>query len=117
MSGNWRQQSRRARSIAFPKLAIVAVIAGAALVSACSQPSDSQQTAQQQASDEQARKEADEKAWADAEKAGTASAFTGYLQKFGSGAHVAEARQRIEARREREGSGARWKPWAEAEKA
>jgi hypothetical protein len=47
--------------------------------------------------DEQVRKEADEKAWADAEKAGTATAFTGYVQKFGSGAHVAEARQRAAA--------------------
>jgi len=47
--------------------------------------------------DEQARKEADEKAWADAQKAGTAGAFTGYVQKFGSGAHVAEARQRAAA--------------------
>jgi hypothetical protein len=46
---------------------------------------------------EQARKEADEKAWADAQKAGTSGAFTGYVQKFGSGAHVAEARQRVAA--------------------
>jgi hypothetical protein len=45
--------------------------------------------------DEQARKDADDKAWADADKAGTASAFTSYVQKFGSGAHVAEARQRL----------------------
>src|SRR5258708_411682 len=97
MTDDCRQQLRRARRIPFPKLAIVAVIAGATLASACSQPSDSQQTAQQQASDEQARKEADEKAWADAEKAGTAAAYTAYLQKFGSGAHVAEARQRIAA--------------------
>jgi len=47
--------------------------------------------------DEQARKDADDKAWADAEKAGTAAAFNGYIQKFGSGAHVAEARQRLAA--------------------
>jgi len=47
--------------------------------------------------DEQARKEADEKAWADALRAGTAGAFTGYVQKFGSGAHVAEARKRAAA--------------------
>jgi hypothetical protein len=47
--------------------------------------------------DEQARKEADEKAWADAEKAGTAAALTAYVQKFSSGAHVAEARQRAAA--------------------
>ena len=98
MTDDWRQQPEDARRIAFPKLAIVAVIiAGAALTSACSQPSDSQQTAQQQASDEQARKEADEKAWADAEKAGTIAAYTAYLQNFGSGAHVSEASQRIVA--------------------
>ena len=98
MSGSWRQQLRHARRIPFPKLAIVAVIAGAALASACSQPSDTQQAQQQQqAADEQTRKEADEKAWADAEKAGTASAFTSYVQKFGSGAHVADARKRAAA--------------------
>src|SRR5260221_14101882 len=101
MTDDCRQQLRRARRIPFPKLAIVAVIAGATLASACSQPSDSQQTAQQQASDEQARKEADEKAWADAEKAGTAAAYTAYLQNFGSGAHVSEARQRTAALKEK----------------
>jgi hypothetical protein len=74
MTGDLRQQPKRAGRITFPKLAVVAVIAGAALVSACSQPSDTQQTAQQQAADEQARKEADEKAWADAEKSGCARA-------------------------------------------
>src|SRR5262249_62138749 len=47
--------------------------------------------------DEKARKDADEKPWAEAEKAGTAAAFTGYVQKFGSGAHVAEARKRAAA--------------------
>src|SRR6516225_6759435 len=94
MSGNLRQQPRRAGRTAFSKLAIVAVIiAGAALASACSQPSDTQQ-AQQQA-DEQARKEADEKAWADAEKTGTVAAYTAYIQNFGGGVHVAEARQRV----------------------
>ena len=73
MSGNWRQQPVRARRVAFPKLAIVAVIAGAALASACSQPSDTQQAQQQQqAADEQARKDAEDKAWAEADKAGTA---------------------------------------------
>src|SRR5262249_23624478 len=45
--------------------------------------------------DEQTRKAADEKAWADAEKAGTAAAYTAYIQNFGSGAHV--ARQRVAA--------------------
>src|SRR5499427_8919553 len=99
MTDDWRQQPRPARGIAFPKLAIVAVIAAAAVASACSQPSDTQQAQQQQqqGADEQARKEADEKAWADAEKTGTVAAYTAYLQNFGSGAHVSEASQRIVA--------------------
>jgi len=96
MSGSWRQQLRHARRVPFPKLAIVAfIIAGAALTSACSQPSDTQQAQQQQqAGDEQARKDADDKAWADAEKTGTVAAYTAYLQNFGSGTHVSEASQR-----------------------
>src|SRR5215470_13336632 len=96
MTDDCRQQP--GRRIAFPNLAIVAVIAAGALASACSQPSDTQQAQQQQqAGDEQARKEADEKAWADAEKAGTVAAYTAYLQNFGSGTHVSEASQRIVA--------------------
>jgi hypothetical protein len=67
--------------------------------------------------DEQARKEADEKAWADAEKAGTAAALTGYVQKFGSGAHVAEARQRLAAFDEQARKEADDKAWADAQKA
>src|SRR6266446_6715126 len=118
MTDDWRRQLTSARRIPFPKLAIVAVIiAGAALASACSQPSDSQQTAQQQASDEQARKEADEKAWADAEKAGTAAAYTAYLQNFGSGTHVSEASQRIVALNETARKAADEKAWADADKA
>src|SRR5262245_8681415 len=98
MIGHPPRKPKSARRVAFPKWAFVGAIAGAALISACSQPSDSQQTAAQpQAADEQARKAADEKAWAEAEKAGTAAAFTGYVQKFGSGAHVAEARRRAAA--------------------
>src|SRR5262249_9098381 len=95
MNGDPPRKPKSARRVAFAKWAFVGAIAGAALISACSQPSDSHQTAQQQASDEQARKDADEKAWADAEKAGTAAAYTAYLQNFGSGAHVSEASQRI----------------------
>src|SRR5262249_3115605 len=98
MSGNWRQQPGHARRVAFSKLEIVAAMAAAALASACSQPSDTQQARkQQQPADEQARKDADEKAWADAEKTGTVAAYTAYLQNFGSGTHVSEASQRIVA--------------------
>src|SRR5215475_45168 len=99
MTDDLRRQPSAGR-IVLPKLAVVAVIAGAALVSACSEPSDSQQPGaqqQQQAAGEQARKEADEKAWADAEKAGTVAAFSAYTQNFSSGVHVAEARQRLAA--------------------
>jgi hypothetical protein len=67
--------------------------------------------------DEQARKDADDKAWADADKAGTAGAFNGYIQKFGSGAHVAEARQRLAALDEQARKEADEKAWADAEKA
>src|SRR5262249_29467203 len=67
--------------------------------------------------DEQARKAADDKAWADAEKAGTAVAYNGYIQKFGSGAHVAEARQRLAALDEQARKEADEKAWADAEKA
>src|SRR6516225_6970630 len=117
MTDDCRQHLRRARRIPFSKLAILAVIAGAALVSACSQPSDTQQsTAQQQAADEQA-KEADEKAWADAEKTGTVAAYTAYLQNFGSGTHVSEASQRIVALNDADHKAADEKAWADAEKA
>src|SRR5262249_52539946 len=47
--------------------------------------------------EEQARKEEDEKAWADAQRSGTGGALTNYVQKFPSGTHVAEARQRAAA--------------------
>src|SRR5215510_489919 len=48
MTDDLRRQPRRAGRIALLKLALVAAIAGAALVSACSQPSDSQQPGAQQ---------------------------------------------------------------------
>src|SRR5260221_549989 len=118
MNGYPPRKPKSARRVAFPKWAFVGAIAGAALISACSQSSDSQQTgAQPQAADEQARQEADEKAWADAEKGGTAAAFTGYVQKFGPGAHVAEARQRLAALDEQVRKEADEKAWADAEKA
>src|SRR5262244_2649016 len=120
MIGYPPRKPKSARCVAFPKWAFVGVIAGAALISACSQPSDSQQTAaqqQQQAADEQTRREADEKAWADAEKTGTVAAYTAYLQNFGAGAHVSEASQRIVALNEGARKAADEKAWADAEKA
>ena len=80
MNGEPPRKPKSARRVAFAKWAFVGAIAGAALISACSQPSDTQQAQQQQQpADEQARKEADEKAWADAEKAGTVAGYTAYL--------------------------------------
>ncbi len=120
MNGYPPRKPQSARRVAFRKWAFVGAIAGASLISACSQPSDSQQTAaqqQQQAADEQTRKEADEKAWADAEKTGTVAAYTTYLQNFGSGAHVSEASQRIVALNEQARKAADEKAWADAEKA
>src|SRR6266568_258646 len=121
MNGYPPRKPQSARRVAFRKWAFVGAIAGASLISACSQPSDSQQTAaqqqQQQAADEQTRKEADEKAWADAEKTGTVAAYTTYLQNFGSGAHVSEASQRIVALNEQARKAADEKAWADAQKA
>jgi hypothetical protein len=117
MIGYPPRKPKSARRVAFPKWVFVGAIAGAALISACSPSSDSQQTAeQQQPADEQARKDADEKAWADAEKTGTVAAYTAYLQNFGSGAHVSEASQRIVALNEGARKAADEKAWADAEK-
>src|SRR5215472_13857058 len=116
MTDDLRRQPSAGR-IAPLKLAVVAVIAGAALVSACSEPSDSQQPGaqqQQQPAREQARKEADEKAWADAEQTGTVAAYTAYMQNFGGGAHAAQASQRVTELSRKE---ADEKAWADAEKA
>src|SRR5882724_431287 len=96
MNGYPPRKPKSARRIAFSKWAFVGAIAGAALISACSQPSDSQPpAAQRQAAEDQARKDADEKAWADAGKTGTVAAYMAYIQNFGGGAHVAQARQRV----------------------
>src|SRR5260370_7522679 len=96
MNGYPPRKPKSARRVAFSKWAFVGAIAGAALISACSQPSDSQQTAEQhQPADEQARKDADEKASADAEKTNTAAAYTAYLQNFRADAHDSAPSQLI----------------------
>src|SRR4029453_4062010 len=46
---------------------------------------------------EQRRKAAAEKAWAAARRGATAGSFNLYLQNFATGAHAAEARQRLAA--------------------
>src|SRR6266498_2353097 len=66
---------------------------------------------------ELSRKEADERAWADAVRTGTVAAFTVYTQNFSTGAHVAEARQRLAALDEQARKEADDKAWADAEKA
>ncbi len=67
--------------------------------------------------DAQARKEADEKAWAEATRAGTVVALTGYIRDFGSGAHVTEARARLAQLEEQARKEADEKAWAEATRA
>src|SRR5437016_11311851 len=66
--------------------------------------------------DEQARKDADEKAWADAQRTGTTAAFNDYVQKFPSDTHGAEARQRIAALDEQARKEEDEKAWAEAQR-
>jgi hypothetical protein len=53
-------------------------------------------------------------AWTEAVRSGTAAAFNEYVQNFGSGAHVAEARQRIAALDEQARKQADEKAWTEA---
>lgn len=100
------------------RLAVVAAIAGTVLLSACGQQSDSQQppAQQQTATDEQSRKDADEKAWNEAVSSGTAAAFNSYIQNFGSGAHVSEARERVAALNEQARKQADEKAWADAQR-
>ena len=47
--------------------------------------------------------EQDEKAWADAVRTGTPAAFMNYVQKFSSGVHATEARERLVALNEQRG--------------
>ncbi len=49
------------------------------------------------------RRRQDEKAWADAMRAGTAAAFTDYVQRFRFGRHVTNARKRLAALEEQKG--------------
>jgi hypothetical protein len=86
------------------------------VLSACGESSTPQQTSGQAkaASEEQARKDADEKAWADALRAGTVAAFNAYVQSFGSGAHVAEARARLATLEEKARKQADDRAWTDA---
>jgi hypothetical protein len=88
---DWPACSRRA--------ALIVSVIGATLLSSCSQPQELQPTSagEQQALEERERKDGEEKAWTDASSAGTAPAITAYLKDYGSGAHAAEARQRLSA--------------------
>ena len=67
--------------------------------------------------EQQAGKEADDRAWADAARTGTAGAFNAYVRRFGNGAHVAEARTRLTQLDERARKEADEKAWAEATRA
>jgi hypothetical protein len=48
-------------------------------------------------------REQDEQAWADAVRTDTAAAFMNYVQKYSSGAHATEARERLAALNEQKG--------------
>ena len=106
------------RALSAHKVIVAALIAGAGLLAACGEASVPQQTATtgqaQAAPQEQARKDADDKAWADALREGTAAAFNVYLQNLGSGAHVAEARSRLALLEQQAGKEADDRAWAEA---
>ena len=67
--------------------------------------------------EQQAGKDADDKAWAEAARTGTAGAFNAYVRRFGNGAHVAEARTRLTQLDERARKEADEKAWAEATRA
>ena len=89
------------RALSFHNVIAAAIVAGAGVLTPWGQASVAQQPSTTGPAlaqlEEQARKEADEKAWAEAVRAGTTAAFNGYIQKFPSGAHVAEARSRLAA--------------------
>ena len=94
---------------------VLATVVGL-MLSGCTQPSDTPPSAQQPTAADRARKDADDKAWAEAEKTDTVAAFTSYLQNFPSGAHAAEAGGRIVALTEQARKDADDKAWADAEK-
>ena len=94
---------------------VLATVMGLTL-GGCSQPSDTPPSAQQPTAADRARKDADDKAWAEAEKTETVAAFTSYLQNFPSGAHTAEASRHIVALMEQAKKDADDKAWADAEK-
>ncbi len=96
-----------------------AVVAGVVVVTTllgCSGPSEPQPTlAQSQAaSEEPARNDMEDKAWADASRAGTAAAITAYLEHHGSGSHAVQARQRLAALEEKARKDEERKAWADA---
>ena len=78
-------------------------IAGTLLVAGCIERSEPQQGAglRQQAAEQKGRDTADAKAWREASADGTTEALSGYIRKFGAGAHVTEARARLLALEER----------------
>ena len=94
----------------------VTVALGPAFLQGCSKPSEPQQTKTQPSkpTDEQSSRDADAKAWAEASRAGTAAALTAYLETHGSGAHAAEARQRLAGLEEQARKDADEKAWADA---
>jgi len=114
--------SREAKSgggVGVPSGALLGLIACVALLAGCGQaPEPEQKAGQQEAAVEgPSRNQADEKAWAEALRADSASALTGYLQAFSSGQHVAEARERLAGLEEKSRKDADDAAWADATRA
>src|SRR5262245_15519878 len=116
----FRQGSLCARYVMI--CALVASIAGTSVLSGCSKPSEPEQPSTQVKKAPQApppeqappQENEEEKAWAEATRAGTVAAFTEYLQNHGSGTHAAEARERRSALEEQARKAVEEQAWAEA---
>lgn len=119
-----RRQSRTAVSISQSVrwiLICLVAIAGVALLSGCGQSEPQQPSTQQRETKgaketrgDQERRDAAEKAWADALQAGTPAALNAYLANHGSGTHAAEARQRLTELEEQARRDDEEKAWADA---
>jgi hypothetical protein len=118
-SKSHRKVSPGGRCFIVCSVMVTVVLGPALLLQGCSKPSEPQQTSTQtsKAVPNEASRDADAKAWADASGAGTAAALTAYLQTDGSGAHAAEARQRLAELEEQARKDADEKGWADASQA
>src|SRR5262245_38264149 len=93
---------------------VFAGLVGISLLSGCSAPVESEPISirSQAKAGERPRDAAEDKAWHEASRIGTAPAIAAYLQQYGSGAHAAEARQRLSALEERAQKEEEQEAWA-----